>query len=73
MNNTLAMTLTLVLLPCAGWPQTRTPAEMIAMMESDVPGRTDSMYRSEINRTPADKNLAGPRHCRHGVSPADVE
>jgi len=58
MNNTLAMTLTLVLLPCAGWPQTRTPAEMIAMMESDVPGRTDSMYRSEINRTPADKNLA---------------
>jgi len=56
MRSTLVVTLTLAILPCVGWPQTRTPAEMITRMESDA------MYGSDLaslpKGTPADKNLA---------------
>jgi Flp pilus assembly protein TadD len=68
MRIALVVTLTLAILPCAGRPQeqTRTPAEMIAMMEADLHGRAEAMYGSDlaaqrnalIHGTPTDKNRA---------------
>ena len=69
MRNALIVTLTLAILPCSGRPQderTRTPAEMIAMMEADLHGRAEAIYGSDfdamrnalLNGTPANKNQA---------------
>ena len=60
MRNALVVTLTLAILPCPGWSQSRTPAEMIAMMESDAMYGSDltSLRKALITGMPPDKNLA---------------
>ena len=68
MRIALIVTLTLAILPCAARPQeqTRTRAEMIAIMEADLHGKGEGIYGSEltalpkalINGTPTDKNRA---------------